>query len=144
MKKILGLAVALCALPQLATADHQKLEVVAQHVVVSAGQLYNGARRVIGYYPTYHQRYAFEHIGFLYNSARRFQSVLHAARSEARDHDHDQLISQAHRKLEHDAYYARETFDDLFHMRDHTDYARLNQLLTDIEYSVEEMHHHLP
>lgn len=142
MRNILGLAIALCALPRLASADHVKLEALSKQTVMAASQLYTDARRVIGNYPTYRQRYAFEHISFLHNSAHRFEGVLH--QYEARDHQHDQLIRRAFQRLEHDAYYARSTFDDLFYGYDHIDYDHLDRLLTSIEYNIEELGHHLP
>lgn len=141
MKKLLTLAVALCAYSAMASSwDHGKLKTLSAQVTNDSYQLYVGAYQVIGSFPTYRQRYAYEHIQFLYNSAHRFQQ---AAQGITWDHAADR-VRQAYQKLDHDTLHARQTFNDLFGSWDHGQYDRLNRLLLSVEGAVSELRFHLP
>ena len=144
MKKLIGLAIALSALSQMAFADHESLERLSRDLTRNASELYVGARQVIGYYPTYRQRYAFEHISFLHTSAHRFEQLVGGAAAD--DHGSDELIRWAYRRLEHDVYYARRTFNYLFDdfSDDHLAYGRLDQLLRNSEDLVRDIGRVLP
>lgn len=145
MKRLLFSMVSICALTG-AFADHAQLESLTNEVAVDTRQLRIAARNVIGYYPTYRQRYAYEHIMFLENAAKRFQSAVQSGAD-----DHSQITSAYHR-LERDAYYARYTFEDLFrYYRDdvtddhsHPNFAPMDNLLRKIEKHIGEISPNLP
>ena len=148
MKNLLLALVSICAFSVSAIADHGDLERQSAETSQQTRVLYFEAQQVVGYYPTYHQRYALEHIQFMDRSALRLlQTIRMAMRSEAngaRDHAHDNLIRQAYSRLEHDAYYARSTFDNLFVGRDHASYERLDRILDNVEHLIREMRFNLP
>lgn len=143
MKNLLWSALSIYIFASPAFADHATLENLAAQVTQQSHQLEAGAQRVIGTHPTHSQKYAFEHIQFFHRAAHSFKVVLQGRNGDW-DHVHTQKIRQAYRKLSHDLYYARQTFNNLFQGWDHADYLTLNNLLTQIERSVREMHHHLP
>lgn len=142
MSRLLGLVVALGTFHGVAFADHAKLETFSRQLTRNASELYIGAQRVVGPYPSYYQRYALEHIAFLHNSAHRFERVVFGWGTN--DHAHDYAIHNSYRRLSRDVYYARQTFMNLFYRvngeesetNDHSDYARLDQLLRSCEYLV--------
>lgn len=141
MKATLVLLLALA--PAIALADHSKLKSETDSLVRGSEMLEREARRVVGYYPTYNQRYAYEHIQFLRRSAARFKFALQDL--ESRDHS---AIRRAYFRLERDSFYARDTFEDLFENfqtwdHDHPDFDRLNRILIQIEDRVREVGHHV-
>ncbi len=136
MRKLLGLAVAIGTLQGVSIADHAQLSGLALELTRDSRALYSGARRVVGWYPTWRQRYALEHISFLSNSAHRLQYTIQQGRA-INDHAHDEAIHRAYRRVEHDTRHARETFGDLFRRystNDHSaDYVYLDRLLSNCE-----------
>lgn len=148
MKNLLVVLVSICAFSVGALADHANLERQSAEASQQTRVLYYEARQVVGIYPTYHQKYALEHIQFLDRSAiRLLQTIRMSMRNEesgARDHAHDNLIRQAFNRLEHDALYARSTFDNLFVARDHASYDRLDLILDNVEHLIREMRFNLP
>ena len=150
MNKLSGLFMSVCVVGNLALADHGNLLNLSTELTRDVSELYQGARRVIGPRPTWRQWYAFEHISFLHNSAHRFDNLV-KRRNLINDHDHDMKIRRAYRDLEHDVYYARQTFSDLFRREfegdtnDHSDYLRLDRLLRNCEDLVQrQIPQHLP
>lgn len=148
MKRLMGLVlIAVCVLPQVVRAegdyDHVQLKQLAARLGAQASRLYDGARRVIGVYPLQSQKYAFEHVSFFHNSAHRFEHVVQSAVVEDLERDHT-AIGTAYRKLEHDVFYARQTFEDLFLDRDHVVHAQLDALLSDCEALVRQIGNDLP
>lgn len=152
MKQLIGLAIALGMAQQMALADHAQLQTLSQQLTIDASRLVNGARQVIGYYPTYRQRYAYEHVAFLHNSAHRFERIVFTE-GPADDHAHDQLIVRAYRRLERDAYNARATFRDLFYPYANGDEPEatddhpgngLEQLLASCERLIQDIYTYLP
>jgi len=114
MKLLLGLVAGLMGLQQVAIADHATLERLAREMGTTGTNLYYGARQVLGPYPTYKQRYAFEHVSFFHNAAHRFERVV-GAREESTSRDHASDVQYAFRQLDYDLYNARKTFPDLFY-----------------------------
>ncbi len=152
MKRLIGLAIALGISQQMAVADHAQLRTLSRQLSVDATRLVTAAREVIGYYPTYRQRYAYEHVSFLHNSAHRFERIV-LTEGPADDHAHDQLIVRAYRQLERDTYYARSTLGDLFAccadsegsgVTDDHSSADLGQMLSSCERLVQDIYRNLP
>ena len=136
MKKLLVLVVAISTMQSVSFADHAQLSGLALQLTRDSGALYSGARRVVGWYPTWRQRYALEHISFLNASSRRLQYTIQQSPA-INDHAHDEAIHRAYRKVEYDVLNARETFGDLFRRyptNDHSaDYVYLDRLLSHCE-----------
>ncbi len=110
----MGLVIVLVNLHQVALADHATLRRLAQEMGQAATNLYTGSQQVMGPYPNYWQRYAYEHISFFHNSAHRFERVL-GVRGEVDTRDHASDIRAAFQQLSHDLHHARETFPNLFY-----------------------------
>lgn len=143
MRKILSVALGLLVWHSAGLADHGELRAYSRQLSQVTYQLQVGARREIGVYPTPRQRYAYEHIMFFAQSAARFERVVYLE-GVGDDHAHDQAIVRAFRKLEHDAYYARATFPDLFGLGDDHGHGPLGRLLDEAEYLVSAIERALP
>ena len=151
MKYLMAMVLALSAFSANVQADHGKLRTLSRQLGVEGTRLQQEARRVIGNYPTYRQRYAYEHVTFAHNSSHRFEDIVFNGGMEVSldDHAHDQLITRAYRQLESDFFNARKTFPDLFGLvadvtDDHPTGSPLDKILLNCEAIQREIYKNLP
>lgn len=110
MKKLMTIMLALGAFGQLALADHARLTALSAELTIETTELVQRARRVVGIYPSYRQRYALEHIRFFRNSALQFERAVYQSES-INDHA---AMERAYQRLLNDAFHARQTFRNLY------------------------------
>ena len=143
MRSAAWLALVFLAIGPLARADHKQLPELSRRLGIETTNLARGARSVIGTYPTYRQRYAYEHISFFHSVSHRFERIVAGLRE---DRDHASDVRAAFQRLERDAYLARSTFLDLFYSSsdDHPSLKPLEQMLANSEALVKEIGNNLP
>lgn len=148
MRYLFGLLVASSLWQTPALAEHGELRALSRQLSIEASALLEGARAVVGSFPSYRQRYAFEHVSFFHASAHRFEyTVWNEGPGDS--HPRDPIIVGAFRRLERDLFNARQTFADLFGpFSDSTDNhpmeAGLFQRLASCERLVQEIFRNLP
>ena len=125
-----------------AYADHGDLRKLSPQLTAKASILKMQSEKEIGEYPTYGQRYAQEHLQFFAESAAQLERTIFFD-GPADDHAKDSRIVQAFRKVEHDVYYARTTFRDLFNGNS-DDHSQLERLLIEAEDLVPRIRNVLP
>ena len=145
MKNIAVIALAFFMAQPAARADHKQLPELSRQLGIQVSQLADGARKVIGFSPSFHQRYAHEHVQFFHASAHRFQDLVSGMQVDRIERDHTNEVRLAFRKLNHDASHARETFMDLFGtLDDHPSMGPLEKTLRNAEFLVRQIGLNLP